>query len=119
MQKIKIKGSLWLQGPQGTLLGKGRMTLLKRIQEYGSINQAAKSLQMSYRQAWQIINIMNSQLKSPLVTKISGGAHGGGSQVTDIGHQVIHFYENLQKEFQAFLADKEEQLKNLEEPPSL
>jgi molybdate transport system regulatory protein len=117
MEEIILKGRLWLQGPHGTLLGKGRVALLKRIHEYGSINQAAKSLNMSYRQAWRIVDIMNSQLSSPLVTKISGGPQGGGSQITAMGHKLIHFYENLQNEFQTFLADKEEQLKMLGEPP--
>ena len=47
-----LRGHIWIEGQEGTLLGYGRIALLERIREYGSITKAAKALEMSYRRAW-------------------------------------------------------------------
>ena len=43
---------LWLQHENKILLGLGRVQLLKKIGELGSLKKAAESLGMSYRAAW-------------------------------------------------------------------
>jgi len=50
-----LKGHIWIEGSEGTFLGYGRIALLERIRELGSITKAAKSLEMSYRRAWILI----------------------------------------------------------------
>jgi len=37
-----LKGHIWIEGNEGTFLGYGRIALLERIREYGSITKAAK-----------------------------------------------------------------------------
>ena len=69
----KINGSIWIEGEQGAFIGFGRVMLLENIKKSGSISEAAKSMKMSYRQAWELVNSMNKQSQKPLVEKTSGG----------------------------------------------
>lgn len=52
------------------------MVLLEHIRTYGSISAAARVMNMSYRQAWQLVNTMNSHSTAPLVESVTGGKGG-------------------------------------------
>ena len=43
----EIKNRIWIEGNNGTYLAEGRVHLLKKIIETGSITQAAKTMKMS------------------------------------------------------------------------
>ncbi|TAN45233.1 MAG: LysR family transcriptional regulator [Nitrospirae bacterium] len=96
-----LKGRIWIDGAEGTFLGYGRIVLLERIKEYGSITQAAKSMKMSYRRAWELVESMNSQSPKRLVEASTGGKGGGGAVLTDAGEDAVklfwRFYDNFQK----------------------
>jgi molybdate transport system regulatory protein len=51
---------------------------------------------MSYRRAWKLIDAMNGDFKSPLVTKNAGGAGGGGARVTDAGFDALKRYRSME-----------------------
>ena len=99
----KIKRRIWIDGKNGTFLAEGRVELLKKINETGSISSAAKSMQMSYKKAWEIIDGMNKEAKQPLVERVSGGKGGGGTIVTAEGIRIIQLFENLNNQCQTFL----------------
>jgi molybdate transport system regulatory protein len=98
-----LRGRIWIDGPGGTFLGYGRIVLLERIREHGSITKAAKSMEMSYRHAWELVDSMNRQAESPLVESAAGGNGGGGAQLTEAGEEAIRFFWKLYKDFQDFL----------------
>lgn len=99
----KIKSRIWIDGKNGTFLAEGRVELLKKINETGSISRAAKSMKMSYKKAWEIIDGMNKEAKQPLVERVSGGKGGGGTIVTAEGLRIIQLFENLNNQCQTFL----------------
>ncbi|UCG78918.1 MAG: LysR family transcriptional regulator [Nitrospirota bacterium] len=99
----ELKGRIWMDGPQGTFIGYGRAILLERIREHGSITKAAKSMDMSYRQAWRLINTMNEQAPSPFVITSAGGRGGGGTVVTEHGENAINVFWEKYRAFQEFL----------------
>lgn len=76
-------------------MGPGKADLLDAIQTYGSISAAAKSMQMSYRRAWQLVDLMNQSFQEPLVKTSLGGSHGGGAQVTEFGLFVLMSYRSI------------------------
>lgn len=78
-----------------TVMGPGKADLLDAIQTYGSISAAAKSMQMSYRRAWQLVDLMNQCFQEPLVKTSPGGSHGGGAQVTELGLFVLASYRSI------------------------
>ena len=57
---IKIQGSVWMTVDGQSFGGRGRIDLLAKIAEHGSITHAAKSLEMSYKSAWGAIDTMNN-----------------------------------------------------------
>lgn len=98
-----IKSRFWISSKEGTYLGEGRVRLLKAIDESGSISAASKELNISYRKAWKMIDIMNSQAKSPLVERQTGGKKGGGTVVTSEGKKAISSYLILKEKCNAFM----------------
>jgi molybdate transport system regulatory protein len=102
-----LRGRIWIDGPEGTFLGYGRIVLLERVREFGSITQAAKSMAMSYRHAWELVDSMNRQAPSPLVEAATGGKGGGGARLTDNGEKAISLFWKLYSDFQTFLAEEE------------
>lgn len=89
-----------IESEDDRFLGPGRIELLERIIETGSISQAAKQMGMSYKKAWDLINSMNQQTQKPIVITQTGGEKGGGTIVTDEGRQLIVAFRNLYDEFQ-------------------
>jgi len=102
-----LRGRIWIDGPEGTFLGYGRIVLLERVREYGSISQAAKSMDMSYRHAWELVASMNGQAPVPLVEAATGGKGGGGARLSDDGEKAIDLFWKLHADFQTFLAEEE------------
>ena len=98
-----LRGRLWIDGTEGTFLGYGRIILLDRIREYGSITQAAKSMKMSYRHAWELVDSMNRQSSNPLVEAATGGRNGGGAHLTQEGEKAIVLFWELYADFQTYL----------------
>jgi molybdate transport system regulatory protein len=92
---LKLKLAL---GDNDTLLGPGKIALLKAIQREHSLSQAAKSINMSYRRAWLLIQELNNSLKEPVLVTHTGGQSGGGSELTKMANQIIDVYERLTQE---------------------
>ena len=99
----KLRGRVWIEGPNGTFLGYGRVVLLERIRDYGSISAAARSMKMSYRHAWKLVESMNRQNRDPLVTMSTGGRGGGGARLTQAGERAIEAFWSFWRDFKAFL----------------
>ena len=76
-------------------IGPGKAHLLARVAEEHSISEAARQMKMGYKRAWQLIEAMNACFRKPLVESITGGNHGGGSQLTRTGKQVLALYEAI------------------------
>ena len=95
--RLKLKLVL---GDNDTLLGSGKIALLKAIQKEHSLSKAAKSINMSYRRAWLLIQELNDSLREPVLITHTGGQSGGGSELTEVANQIIEVYERLNKEAQ-------------------
>jgi molybdate transport system regulatory protein len=77
-------------------LGPGKIRLLERIDETGSISAAARSMNMSYRRAWLLVDSLNRMFAEPVVAAAAGGARGGGAEVTPLGHRVVRAYRDME-----------------------
>ena len=79
-------------------LGPGKIELLQRIQETGSITEAARQMGMSYMRAWKLIQTMNHCFKGPLVVAMRGGQHRGGAELTEVGSKAVGLYEKMERD---------------------
>jgi len=77
--------------------------LLEEIHTCGSINQAAKAVGISYKAAWERIETLNNLSPQPLITRQVGGSGGGGTLLTEAGHDFLKRASLLQREFTSFL----------------
>jgi len=68
---------------------------LKAIVSEGSLNQGAKKLHMSYKQAWDEINLMEKRMGFKLLNRKIGGAKGGGAKLTKDAIILIKKYEKF------------------------
>jgi molybdate transport system regulatory protein len=97
------RGKVWVEKGGEAYMGWGRVELLERIGRFGSIAAAARSLGMSYRNAWLEVDEMNRLAPTPLVEKETGGVGGGHAIVTREGQKIIAEYNELMSRFQEFL----------------
>jgi molybdate transport system regulatory protein len=109
----KIKSRIWIEFEDHVLLGEGRVKLLKAIDETGSLSQAAKSLNISYKKAWDLIDSANKSAKEPLIITNTGGKGGGGAKLTEHGKSLISAFETINKNCWAFLDQQLETIKSL------
>jgi molybdate transport system regulatory protein len=79
------------------MLGPGKADLLERIRDTGSIAAAGRSMAMSYKRAWMLVEEMNAAFRDPLVDSTRGGAKGGGARLTEAGAEVLANYRKLEE----------------------
>jgi molybdate transport system regulatory protein len=91
-------------------VGPGKIALLEAIGSTGSITAAAKSLDMSYRRAWLLLDELNHSLAQPAVDSAKGGLQGGGSSLTEAGRQLIAVYRRIEKRAEGACRDDIAQL---------
>jgi molybdate transport system regulatory protein len=80
----------------GKRIGPGKVALLEAISKEGSISGAARSLDMSYRRAWLLVDEINTSLSEPAVAAATGGQRGGGATLTPTGEQIISLYRAIE-----------------------
>jgi len=76
-------------------MGPGKADLLAEIDKTGSISAAGRSMGMSYRRAWMLVDVMNRCFAQPLVHTAKGGKDGGGATLTPLGRQVLNSYKQM------------------------
>lgn len=99
-----------LESEIGATLSDTRIRLLEEIGRKGSINQAAKAVPLSYKAAWDAVDMMNNLAPEALVLRVTGGRQGGGTQLTEYGRKMVAMYRALEMEYQAALDRLSERL---------
>ena len=99
---MKVAYKIWLDN-NGKAFGEGPYELLQRIEDTGSLHQAAKELRISYRKAWLILHRCEEKLGFPLLERRIGGASGGGSRVTPRGRKMMASYQKFRREVEQSL----------------
>lgn len=100
MPKIGYGIKLWLTNEADeAVFGEGLAVLLEEIDRRHSLLEAVKFLGMSYRYALHRITLAEKRLGALLVTRVRGGAKGGGSsEVTALGKDLVSRYRRAQAE---------------------
>lgn len=78
------------------MIGPGKAALLEHIESTGSIAAAGRAMGMSYRRAWQLVEVMNAMFADAVVESSRGGAKGGGASLTESGRAVLASYRALE-----------------------
>ena len=108
-------------GPHGRL-GPGKMMLLDHIDKLGSISAAGRAMNMSYRQAWDLVDQLNRAFVEPVVASQTGGKSGGGASLTPFGATLVGRYHRIistiQSQAAADISAIASQLRAIDDQPS-
>lgn len=87
-------------------VGPGKADLLAAVAETGSISAAGRSMGMSYKKAWYLLDTMNRCFRAPLVEASKGGRGHGGATLTPMGREVLDLYRGIEARASAAVADE-------------
>lgn len=91
--RLKIKAQVCLE--DRIAIGPGKADLLAAVEREGSIAAAGRSLGISYRRTRDMIDTLNQCWGMAVVLTEKGGRTGGGSRLTERGHDVLNAYRAL------------------------
>lgn len=98
---MRLKLKLQLYCGDEIAMGPGKADLLDAIGQTGSISAAARSLGMSYRRAWLLVDVMNRCFATRLVATQPGGGKAAGAHLTEQGRAVQAAYRALSAQVEA------------------
>ena len=101
--QLSVGADLWLSLDGRNLAGARRVALLAEIARVGSITQAAKSVGLSYKGAWNAIDDMSNLAGEPLLERSVGGKGGGSTRLTPRGEKLVHNFELIRAEHARFV----------------
>ena len=78
-------------------IGPGKVALLEAIAREGSLSVAARTIDMSYRRAWNLLDDLNQSFAEAVVSTATGGVQGGGAQLTDFGRELVKAFRALER----------------------
>ena len=78
-------------------VGPGKIDLLRQVEAMRSISAAARAMGMSYKRAWQLVDVLNRDFGSPVVMTATGGRGGGGAALTGLGRALVDHYAALEE----------------------
>ena len=113
MTQAELKLRMRLTVGDVIAVGPGKIALLEALAATGSITAAAKSLDMSYRRAWLLIDELNNALEEPAVSTSQGGVRGGGSKLTPSGEKLVQLYREIEKKALAHCKGQINQLQQM------
>jgi molybdate transport system regulatory protein len=96
--KLRTEFRLRIRRGDDIAIGPGKIDLLEAIDAAGSITAAARSIGMSYRRAWLLVDTMNRCFRTPVVEAEAGGKRGGGARLTRVGAEVIKRYRRIERD---------------------
>jgi molybdate transport system regulatory protein len=86
-------------------VGIGKISLLETIERSGSLSQAAREVGMSYRRAWLLVDSMNAEFDTAVISATVGGSGGGGARLTSFGRELIEAYRKVEGGLKALTAE--------------
>jgi molybdate transport system regulatory protein len=76
-------------------IGPGKIDLLEQIERTGSISAAGRTMNMSYRRAWLLVDALNQTFHAPVVATRLGGTSAGRAWLTPLGREVVQLYREI------------------------
>ena len=97
----KPQFKVWLETDEGYVFGPGVYSLLRQVEETGTLKKAAEHLGMSYRYAWGMVKKAESKLGLPLfITHKGGRSGGGGTEITPEGREYMEYFSKIMKDME-------------------
>jgi molybdate transport system regulatory protein len=105
-----LRAELRLENGLAGKAGADRIALIEAIAETGSIAAAARRVDLSYRAAWDAVQVLNNLFAEPLIVAVTGGARGGEASVTPHGAKVVTSFRMMEAGLRRTMAELQDQL---------
>jgi molybdate transport system regulatory protein len=113
-KKLQPRIKVWIEVGGRPAFGDGKLRWLEQIDQAGSLRAAAQALAMSYRGLWGRLRAAEERLGFRLIARRTGGAGGGGVELTEEGRALVALYRRFRRgldewvarRFQAHLAPR-------------
>ena len=97
-----VRSKVWFEASGAHIFGSGLARLLENIDRCGTLRQAAKDAEMSYRYAWNLIQLAERHFGKTLIDRHAGGRDGGGSALSADGRHLLTVFKQLNTEVASF-----------------
>jgi molybdate transport system regulatory protein len=95
---MRVRTKVWIDDELGNVIfGGGRVRMLEAIERLGSMNKAAKELNMSYRALWGRIRSTEERIGAKVLDAKPGGGKHCGSSLTPTGKKLLMNYKRLRE----------------------
>jgi len=105
-KKLRPRIKVWIEVGGRPAFGDGKLRWLERIDETGSLRAAAKALAMSYRGLWGRLRAAEQRLGFRLIARRTGGAGGGGVELTEEGRALVALYRRFRQGLDEWVAER-------------
>jgi molybdate transport system regulatory protein len=100
-----VRSKIWFESDGTHIFGGGLARLIENIDLLGTLQDAARASNMSYRYAWDLIRMAESHFGKVLIYRHVGGRSGGSSELSSDGLHILKVFKQLNKQVAVF-ADK-------------
>lgn len=100
---MELKTKIWLEADNRKVFGDGPADILMRVARTGSLRQTAAEINMSYSQAWKLIQMIEENVGFTILEKQAGGAGGGHSKLTPKAAELTKAYDKFRREAESDL----------------
>ncbi len=113
LDKLRLNYKIWLESADCKgILGDKKCELLKAIDETGSLNDAMKKLNLTYRKTWENLRKIERELGFALIKPTRGGADGGNTVLTTEGKILIQAFDRFHTEYDQIIQQGFEKIIN-------
>lgn len=99
---IQVRLHIYIDQDGKKFITPERMALLQKVKSTGSMVAAAKECNISYQNAWTMIDEMNELAPEPIVEKHRGGKGGGGAILSSYGKLLLKEYDLINQQVADF-----------------
>jgi molybdate transport system regulatory protein len=91
-----LKLSFQLMRDAEPAIGPGKALVMEAVDREGSISAAGRSLGMSYRRIWLLVDSLNGDWRERVIETRVGGGKAGGATLTAFGRQLLDTYRTIE-----------------------
>jgi len=105
-----VRSKVWFETGQSRVFGAGLAMLLENVEKTGTLQSAAACSSMSYRHAWDMIKVAETNLGLSLIKRQTGGVGGGRSRLTGQGRRMLKSFKILNEDVAQYADNRFRQL---------
>ena len=96
-----LKLSFQLMREAKPAIGPGKALVMEAVDREGSISAAGRTLGMSYRRIWMLVDSLNSDWRECVIETRVGGGTAGGAKLTAFGRDLLDAFRRVEARMMA------------------